>query len=181
MQVDKMSVWCRDAWEIVFCVSAVLQSSPLTANQQQQKKRAVLPQMDKWLQSDSYLFWTCITMACPTLSGFSSIQLFTVFRAMSAAGSLGKPRKEEKKQCQYQLHPTCRCKRETKTDRRTDRQTDIFTGNRISPKSKESSTSCLSLVDETSCLINCCRRMLPDAQWWENTYRYISRVTMCRY
>ncbi len=128
-------------------------------------------QIDSWLQIDSYLFWICITLARPTLSGLSSIQLFTVFRAMSAAGSLGKPRRE-KKQCQYQLYLTCRCKRETKTDRRTDRQTDISTGNSISPKSMESSTSCLSLVDETSCLINCCRRALPDALWWESTYTY---------
>lgn len=32
-----------------------------------------------------------MTLTCPTLSAFSLIQLFTVFRAMSAAGSLGKP------------------------------------------------------------------------------------------
>lgn len=63
-----------------------------------------------------------------------------------------------------------------KSDRRTDRQTDISTGNSISPKSMESSTSCLSLVDETSCLINCCRCLLPDAQWWKNAYTHVSEV-----
>lgn len=91
MKVDAMSVWCGDAWELVLCVSAVLQSSPL-ANQK--KKKTVPPQMDRRFKIDSYLFWTCINKARPTLSGFSSIQFFTVFRAMSAAGSLGKPRKK---------------------------------------------------------------------------------------
>lgn len=80
------------------------------------------------------------------------------------------------KQCQCQLYQTCRYKMNTKSDRRTDGQTDISSGNSVSPKSMESSTSRLSLVDETSCLINCCRCLLPDAQWWKNAYTHVSEV-----
>ena len=116
-------------------------------------------------------------LACPTLSGFSSIQLFTVFRAMSAAGSLGKPgeRKTESIPVVSNVQMT-----EGDKTRQTNRKTDFSTGNLISPQSMERSATCLSQIDETSCLINCCRHALPDARWCGNSYIHITRSSKCR-
>lgn len=74
--------------------------------------------------------------------------------------SLGEKKRRKKKRCHPQSYQTCKHMMDTKPGR----QTDISTGNSISPKSMKSSTSCLSLVHETSCQISCCRFVLPDAQ-----------------
>lgn len=110
-QVDEESLRYRNARELVLRISVAARSSPITANQQQK----ISSDSANLLQVDSR------TPTYPTLSGFSSIQLFTVFRAMSAAGSLGKPGKEKNSVNTTCIRHECAEGRQKETGKPTDK------------------------------------------------------------
>lgn len=142
-----------------FCCGPIISGHSKSANVRNRRW------LHKWGSGLRSTTW--IMQARPTLSGLSSIQRFTVFKAMSAAGSLGKPRqkKENKKEASIPVVYNMQIPEGDK-NRQANKQ------KLISPKvmafllkSIESSTICSALADEHSCPFNCCRSLLPDAGW----------------
>lgn len=159
-----MSVWNRDAWQLEFSVSAVVQSSQVTANRrtweiggyftneevtsdrQHESCRRVLPYQD-CLRSSVLLF----SKQCQLQAHWESLDI----------------KKENKKKVSIPVVYNMQIPEGDK-NRQANKQ------KRISPKvmafllkSIESSTICSALADEHSCPFNCCRSLLPDAGWKE--------------
>lgn len=159
-----MSVWNRDAWQLEFSVSAVVQSSQVTANRrtweiggyftneevtsdrQHESCRRVLPYQD-CLRSSVLLF----SKQCQLQAHWESLDI----------------KKKNKKKVSIPVVYNMQIPEGDK-NRQANKQ------KRISPKvmafllkSIESSTICSALADEHSWPFNCCRSLLPDAGWKE--------------